>query len=669
MIEDATQELEPNEWSPCPECQKLNPPGARFCAQCGVPFSEKPTPHESHADPLVGRVIAERYRLLSVLGRGGMGVVYKAEHVHIGKIVAMKILHGDLARDRTSVKRFRREAEAVSRLSHPNTVQIFDFGSSEGMIYLVMEYLAGEDLGAVLKRDGALPAERVFKLALQVCASLEEAHRLGIVHRDLKPENVLVLPASEERPERAKVLDFGLAKLRDEGAGNTVTRAGTIVGTPYYMSPEQIQGEAVDPKNDIYSLGAMMYKALTGEPPFVASTPMAVLTKHLTGELTPPSKRNETPVDAGVDPIIRKAMARSPKERYPSVTKLAGDLRAYLSRDGSELTDPSVRLSDLNVSGGHERATRRDVDNYEQRIRRRGIFAYLALFALLGGLGYAGYEAYKRYEPPPALVSHEREPNDEPSQALPLPEGASVDGMLGRRLQEDRGDEDLYLIRNAGRAPRRVTIDVGPIPNIDVVVDIVRIDQHSPILTADSGPAGAPERIPDFPLGAYDYLVRVRERAFVSQAPTENVSDAYTIRWETVTVGPGWETEVNDSLELADDLSVPGEMRGYIAWADDNDTFCFDATGGEVQVELSSIPGVDVVLRAVDRVRHRSRKIDENGVGEGERTTITAENPEAACVEVSVDERDSEPLRGNGRDPYQLTLTRVEAESGEEAAE
>src|SRR5688572_10527755 len=231
-------------------------------------------------DPLLGRLIDARYRVISRLGHGGMGVVYKVEHQRMGKIAAMKVLHRELVSDKEVVKRFRREAEAVSKLTHPNTVQTFDFGTADGAMYLVMEYVRGEDLGAILRRDGPLAFRRAAPIFIQICAALAEAHELGIVHRDLKPENILVT-RTKEGSDHVKVLDFGLAKLSEREEAAEVTGRGTIIGTPYYMSPEQIRGETLDHRSDIYSLGAMMYRILTGEHPFHAQTPVGVLTKHL----------------------------------------------------------------------------------------------------------------------------------------------------------------------------------------------------------------------------------------------------------------------------------------------------------------------------------------------------------------------------------------------------
>jgi tRNA A-37 threonylcarbamoyl transferase component Bud32 len=237
-----------------------------------------------------------------------MGVVYRVEHVRIAKLMAMKLLHGALARDKDVVKRFKREAEAVSKLDHPNTVQVFDFGQSEGMIFLVMEYLSGRDLGQMIKDEGPLSFDRAARIAAQVAGSVAQAHERGIIHRDLKPENIMVLEG-RGISDYVKVLDFGLAKLReDEMQGEkSITRAGSILGTPYYMAPEHIRGEEVDARSDVYAMGALIYKTITGVPPFWATTPVGVLTMHLTEDLVPPSERpgrEDLPEDA--DRITRR---------------------------------------------------------------------------------------------------------------------------------------------------------------------------------------------------------------------------------------------------------------------------------------------------------------------------------------------------------------------------
>src|SRR4051794_35908727 len=218
-----------------------------------------------------------------------MGAVYRIEHVRMGKVAAMKVLHRELAKDEQVVKRFRREVEIVSKLNHPNIVQTFDFGYWEGLLYLIMEYVKGDDLGALLRREGPLAVPRAFTLAVQVCSALDEAHHHGVVHRDLKPENIVCTRRRDE--EHAKVLDFGLAKLRERPELGEITGAGNLIGTPYYMSPEQVRSDSVDHRTDIYSLGGTLYRMVTGHFPFDGNSPMGIMSKHLTDDVVTPSTR------------------------------------------------------------------------------------------------------------------------------------------------------------------------------------------------------------------------------------------------------------------------------------------------------------------------------------------------------------------------------------------
>jgi len=622
---------------PCPVCGRRNPPDARFCGGCGQGLSEGEQPRpDTVADPLVGRVIADRYRIVELLGRGGMGVVYKVEHIHIGKLMAMKLLHGELARDRNTVRRFQREAEAASRLSHPNTVQVFDFGRSEGLMYLVMEYLEGRDLGELVREEGHLDFERVARIGAQVCASVAEAHDNGVVHRDLKPENVMIIQTADGR-EIAKVLDFGLAKLRDHTGSMSVTRAGAIVGTPYYMSPEQIRGEQVDARGDVYAIGAMLYKAATGVPPYVAKTPMGVLTKHLTEELVLPSRRSGFHLPGEADAIIGRAMDKAADKRHQSADELREDLVAYLESVGSVLSDPTMSrpLSTRSAAAAGGAATRADVDGYERRLRARGIFGYLMLAILVGGLGVGAWFAWQEYDARDVVPTAESEPNDQPENADELPADVSIQGSLGKRQSTELGDVDLFRITNPGGSRRLLDLHISGLPNIDLVVDVVRAGESDPVLSADGAGVGGDEHIRGFPLTDSTYLIRVRERWISGELPTENISDEYTIRYELLEQAEGEESEVNESLELANELAVGGRIRGRIGWGGDVDAYCIPGTVDEGYVELSGVESLDLRLRTVDRVLQRSRIFDEGGIGEVERAPITA--GQGRCVEVSVD--------------------------------
>ncbi|MBO6936941.1 MAG: serine/threonine protein kinase [Deltaproteobacteria bacterium] len=637
----------------CPVCGRRNPADARFCGGCGQGLGEGEEPRQENvADPLVGRVIADRYRIVELLGRGGMGVVYKVEHIHIGKLMAMKLLHGELARDRNTVRRFQREAEAASRLSHPNTVQVFDFGRSEGLMYLVMEYLEGRDLGELVREEGHLEFERVARIGAQICASIAEAHENGVVHRDLKPENVMIIKTADGR-EIAKVLDFGLAKLRDHTGNMSVTRAGAIVGTPYYMPPEQIRGEQVDARGDLYAVGALLYKAATGVPPYVAKTPMGVLTKHLTEELVLPSRRSGFHLPGEADAIIGRAMEKDREKRHQSADELREDLLGYLESVGSLVSDPSMsRPSTRPVATAGGAATRADVDGYERRLRARGILGYFLLAALVAGLAVAGFFAWKKYDAREVVPTAESEPNDLPENADELPAEVELTGKLGERQSTELGDVDLYRIENPGGQRRLLDLHVNGLPNIDMIVDVVRDGHSDPVLSADSAGIGGDEHIRGFPLTDSAYIVRVRERWIAGQLPTENVSDEYSIRFELREQVEGEESEVNESLELANELAVGGTITGRIGWGGDVDTYCFPEAVEESHVRLSGVGSLDLRLRTVDRVLQRSRIFDEAGIGAPEQAPITA--GQGRCVEVSVDPEEERGARSDPENTYEL---------------
>ncbi len=589
--------------------------------------------------------------------------------------MAMKLLHGELSRDKETLKRFKREAEAASRLDHPNTVQIFDFGRDQGLTYLVMEYLEGHDLGWVIQHDGALTLARCARICAQACASIAQAHAVGIIHRDIKPENIMIIQG-HDRPDMVKVLDFGLAKLRHSDASQTLTRQGSIIGTPYYMAPEHIRGEDVDARADVYSLGAVMYKAIAGVPPFWASSPMGVLTKHLTDEVVPPrdrASRRDLPPEA--DAIILRAMQKEASDRYQSMEELRADLVSYLASIGEELTDSTLSFptgAKLTTESGKQAvvpvATRGDVDHYEKRLARKGWIGRVLLVLALAGAVVGGWYAYRN--PSETRISRdEREPNDEPAQANPLPPDFVMRGMLGQRRSRLVGDTDVYVIDNSGGERRFIALSATGLPNMDIAVDLVKVGIETPVLVADSTGVGGAEEVPNFPLSSATYYLRVREVREAGSLPTENVSDEYGISWSYVDVDAGHEREVNDSLELAETITVGEPRRGYVGWAGDEDTYCADADGPTVIATVEAVPDVDLVLRVVDRVTASSRKIDEGGVGQPE--TAAAVGPirqNTTCFEVSVD-ASGVSASSNAEAEYVLRLSASEGDAGRAGGE
>ena len=676
-MSDTAQSTEP---TTCASCGRQNPPDARFCSSCGQnlgkddPEADGPSPsdHGVVADPLIGRVIADRYKIQSLIGRGGMGVVYKVEHVHIGKLMAMKLLHGELARDKDTVKRFRREAEAASKLSHRNTVQIFDFGRTQGLMYLVMEYISGRDFGWIIQHEGPLEFARVAKIIAQICGSVGEAHGLGIVHRDLKPENVMIAQGRDEA-DFVKVLDFGLAKLREggpEGTQVTLTRAGSIIGTPYYMAPEHIRGDNVDARADVYAVGAMIYKAVTGVPPFWAPTPMGVLTKHLTEEIVPPTeKSSRRDLPEVVDQIVARAMQKDPADRYQRMEELRADLLGYLESIGQPVEDshsrPHTRPTPINTASGRAKvvpvATRGDVEWFEKRIRRKSMIGYVLGAALIAAGIFGAIRLWQQQGPAPPST-REREPNNQVIQANALPVGVAVRGQIGRRQSDSMGDVDVYSIRNPGGVRRLLRFAVSAVPNLDLEVDVVRAGIETPMLQADGGGRGEGEAVPNFPLDGSTYFLRVREHWIQGEWPTETVSDHYEIVWGFVEPQADEEREINDSLELATPIEPNGARTGFIGWAGDVDTYCLAADAPAVTAQVEAVATLDLVLRAVNRGTLVSRKIDDNGVGGSEQLTEPVRPAQSGqtCFEVSVT-TDRQGRRADASETarYRLRLTTV----------
>ncbi|MDJ0764423.1 MAG: protein kinase [Myxococcota bacterium] len=313
----------------CPKCTAPNPKETVFCGKCGERLISGKSQNES-ADPLIGSFVGDRFLVHEKLGEGGMGVVYRAEQTAIKRPVALKVLHATLTQDESLHARFHNEAAASSRLTHPNTVTIYDFGRTDsGSLYIAMEFIEGKSLDDEIQEKGPLAWRRASQIAGQICDSLSDAHSHNIVHRDLKPENVMLCKRGG-KSDFVKVLDFGIAKmLEDDGTDQrqALTKTGMVFGTPQYMSPEQIRGEKVDHRSDIYSLGVILYQVLTGQLPFTADTPMGVLSKHLVD--TPPKFRDTDQtlvIPDAVEAVVMAALAKKPEDRPQTMAAFAQQL-------------------------------------------------------------------------------------------------------------------------------------------------------------------------------------------------------------------------------------------------------------------------------------------------------------------------------------------------------
>jgi serine/threonine-protein kinase len=316
----------------------------RFCQTCRASFQvlrtcpRDGTPTRADCeDPLLGHTLGGRYRVLDRIGSGGMGQVYRAAHVRIASLFAIKVLYGDVAHEPDMRARFQREAEAASCLSSPHIVRVIDFGESpEDLGYLVMELLDGPSLSTLLSREGRLSEARALAIGRDLARGLAHAHRRGIVHRDLKPDNVLLVD-DEEDGNTAKLLDFGLAHVRTD---SRLTRAGQVFGTPHYMAPEQFIGASVDARTDLYAMGAILFEMVTGGPPFDANTVAGLQQAHFNAP--PPPIRERLPpgeVSPAFEALVARLLAKAPDDRLPSARAVLDAIRSIAAaKDGDRET-------------------------------------------------------------------------------------------------------------------------------------------------------------------------------------------------------------------------------------------------------------------------------------------------------------------------------------------
>lgn len=310
----------------CPRCFAQYEGPLTECPEDGTPL------RGAGNDPLIGKVFADRYEVQSVLGLGGMSIVYKARHKLMERVVAIKMLHNRFKEDITSLERFKLEAQAASSLNHTNIITVYDFGvTPEGELFFVMDCLEGENLKELIERKGRLPYQRALPIFRQICDGLDAAHKKGIVHRDLKSANVVLL--KEENAEIVKIVDFGIAKmLPGSGKENQgLTQTGEVFGSPIYMSPEQCIGKTLDARSDIYALGCLMYETLTGDPPLVGDNVLETMNKHV-NDLAKPIYEAYPDVNCptDLDELILKCMAKNPDHRYQSAAEVRDILGAML---------------------------------------------------------------------------------------------------------------------------------------------------------------------------------------------------------------------------------------------------------------------------------------------------------------------------------------------------
>jgi serine/threonine-protein kinase len=305
----------------CTTCQNRYPEDFLVCPRDATPLHLE----GQEGDPLVGKVLGDAYQILRVVGEGGMGRVYEARHLRLkDRRFAVKVLHPEMARDAEIVARFQREAESASSISHPNVVDVFDVHRTpDGIPYLVGEFLEGEEVGDRLERQGQIDIPNAVHITRQVCRALSAAHARGIVHRDMKPENVFLV--NRDDGVHVKVIDFGISK---EAGPSNLTKTGVVMGTPSYMAPEQARGDKVDPRADVYAVGAMLYHMVTGKKPFDSEDATSTLTLVITEEATRPRALNDA-IPEGLEVVIQRAMAKDVRERYASMSELDAALAPW----------------------------------------------------------------------------------------------------------------------------------------------------------------------------------------------------------------------------------------------------------------------------------------------------------------------------------------------------
>ena len=323
---------------------------------------EDQDPAPPRLDPLPGRVIAGNFRIDGLIGSGAMGNVYKAEQLSLGKQVAVKVLHPHLMGDEKLVGRFKREAKSASLLNHPNSIQIIDSGQDrDGTLYIAMELLTGRDLAQVIRDDFPLPLPRVVRILSQVLSALEEAHAQRVIHRDLKPSNIMLIQRRDEK-DFVKVCDFGIAKATLSEADDRaamLTIQGLVCGTPEYMAPEQARAEQLDGRADLYAAAVILYQMVTGDIPFRADSPMAIVSRHLVEAPMPPSKRRpDLRLPKIIDDVVLRGLEKEREMRYPTAVAFREVLEGVLGATSGPATPvtPSARAAQPTVRdiSGHD---------------------------------------------------------------------------------------------------------------------------------------------------------------------------------------------------------------------------------------------------------------------------------------------------------------------------
>ena len=308
------------------------PQDGRDTIKTGAPgrnLGNSALPPKVNAQELIGKIVDGKYRIETILGSGGMSVVYGAIEIFLNKRVALKMLLPHMTVQPLSLQRFKQEARAASTLNHPNVISVFGFGAPDGQAYLAMDYLDGWPLSDLIGEGKSMPAERASHIFEQIADALSHAHRKGVVHRDLKPSNVILVNNGDD-PDFVKIVDFGIAKMNNQEGPDAVrlTQTGEVFGSPLYMSPEQARGEVLDARSDIYSLGCLMYETLSGDTPHTGGNSLEIMYKHM-NDVPAPLSTSVNKIPQRLEKNIFKTLAKSPSERYQTMSALHKELAAF----------------------------------------------------------------------------------------------------------------------------------------------------------------------------------------------------------------------------------------------------------------------------------------------------------------------------------------------------
>lgn len=452
----------------------------RISWQGGRASTSPPPPPAEEVTPRVGDVLDNRYRITGVLGSGGMGCVYLAEHISIRRPLALKLLHPEVEGIDEINQRFEREAFAIGRMNHPNCVNVSDFGQLEdGTLYMVLELLDGVLLSDLLERDRRLPWKRTLHIGRHVLSALDYAHRAGIIHRDIKPENVILVDQDGDS-DFAKILDFGIAKLRDdvhpeENTGilandSRLTQHGVTIGTPTYIAPEQAYGQPIDGRADLYALSVMMYEMITGEPPFDADEVGALLRMHVSHPVPPLAElAPDVPVPTEVEALIMRGLAKQPDERISSAQSYLAQINTVLEDlDGDDGDDDEVASGLRQIPARVGRGFRQTVTPVVVRVasthRRIKQIAAMVLAAstLVGAIVFALGDGKPDYLPDsgfPHLASESSGPETRKAAemlAQGRPKEAAAFLMEHRKEVQDQPSAQMVLGHAQANAQRSI---------------------------------------------------------------------------------------------------------------------------------------------------------------------------------------------------------------------